>query len=59
MVDQFLIEIVFGSTEISAQRKLIQETDLTLASAIRIIETYKSLQKTADLFAETTVPSAQ
>ena len=57
VVNQLLKKTVFGSTEISAQRKLIQETDLTLASGIRIIETYKSLQKTADIFTETTVPS--
>ena len=39
------MKIVFRSTDISPQRKLIEETDLTLASAIRIMETYESLQK--------------
>ena len=53
------MKIVFGSTDISAQRKLIEETDLTLASAIQIIETYESLQKTADIFTETTGSSVQ
>ena len=60
VVDQLLLmKIVFGSTDISAQRKLIEETDLTLASAIRIMETYESLQKTADIFTETTGPTVQ
>ena len=60
VVDQLLLmKIVFGSNDISAQRKLIEETDLTLASAIRIMETFKLLQKTADIFTETTGPSVQ
>ena len=60
VVDQLLVmKIVFGTTDISAQRKLIEETDLTLASAIRITETYESLQKTADIFTETTGPTVQ
>ena len=46
VVDQLLfMKIVFGSTDISVQRKLIQETDLSMAFAIRIMETYESLQK--------------
>ena len=53
------MKIVFRSTDISAQRKLIEETDLTLASAIPIMETYESLQKIADIFTETTGPSVQ
>ena len=53
------MKIVFGSTDISAQRKLIEETDLTLASAIRIMETCESLHKTTDIFTETTGPSVQ
>ena len=53
------MKIVFGSTDISAQRKLIEETDVTFASAKRISETYESLQKTADIFTETTGPSVQ
>ena len=60
VVDQLLLmKIVFESTDISAQRKLIEETDLTLASTIRIMETQKSLQKTADIFTETTGSSVQ
>ena len=60
VVDQLLLmKIVFGSTDILAQRKLIEETDLTLASAIRIMETYESLRKTADIFTETTGPCVQ
>ena len=38
VVDQLLLmKIVSGSTDISAQRKLIEETDPTLVSAIRIM----------------------
>ena len=60
VVDQLLLmKIVFELTDISAQRKLIEETDLSLASAIRIMETFESLQKTADIFTETTGPSVQ
>ena len=42
IVDQLLLmKVVFGSTDISAQRKLIKETDLT---AIQIINPYESIQ---------------
>ena len=51
-----LIKIVFGSTNISALIKLIEET---LTSTIRIVETHESLQKTADIFTMTTVPFVQ
>ena len=50
---------VFGLTDISAKKKLIKEIYLTLASAIRTIETYESLRKTANIFTETTTLSVQ
>ena len=54
-----LMKIFFGSIDISAQRKLIEEADLTLASVVRIMENNESLQKTADIFTEATGPSVQ
>ena len=42
--NQLLVKVVYGSADISAQRKLIQKTDLTLASAIRFTESCQSLQ---------------
>jgi len=50
IIDQhLLIKLVFGTQDKLAQRKLMEEPNLDLATAVRIIETHEALLKTTNI----------